>query len=91
MLTDGDALTLDIPRDHAGTFVPQLVPKHIRQLPSFNDKVLSLYSRRVTVRDIQAHLEDLYQVEIAPRERSHSGSSRCLNRSTRWYCSTACE
>ncbi len=66
VLTDGDALTLDIPRDRAGTFAPQLVPKHVRRLPGFDDKVLSLYGRGVTVRDIRAHLEELYQVEIAP-------------------------
>jgi putative transposase len=66
VLTDGDALTLDIPRDRDGTFAPQLVPKHVRRLPGFDDKVLSLYGRGVTVRDIRAHLEELYQVEIAP-------------------------
>ena len=66
MLTDGDALTLDIPRDRAGTFTPQLVPKHVRRLPGFDQKVLSLYARGLTTREIQGHLEELYQIEITP-------------------------
>jgi transposase-like protein len=64
--TDDDQVTLAIPRDRAGTFEPQLVPKHLRRLPGFDHKVLSLYARGMTVRDIQGHLEELYQVEIAP-------------------------
>jgi transposase-like protein len=66
VLTDDDALTLEIPRDRAGTFAPQLVPKHVRRLPGFDQKVLSLYARGLTVREIQGHLEELYQIEIAP-------------------------
>ena len=66
VLAGDDAVTLDIPRDRAGTFAPQLVPKHVRRLPGFDQKVLSLYARGLTVREIQGHLEELYQVEIAP-------------------------
>jgi len=66
VLTDADSLTLAIPRDRAGTFEPQLVPKHVRRLPGFDQKVLSLYARGLTVREIQGHLEELYQIEIAP-------------------------
>ena len=66
VLTDDDALTLEIPRDRAGTFEPKLVPKHVRRLPGFDQKVLSLYARGLTVREIQGHLEELYQIEIAP-------------------------
>jgi len=66
VLTDDDTVTLEIPRDRAGTFQPQLVPKHVRRLPGFDHKVLSLYARGMTVREIRAHLEELYQIEIAP-------------------------
>jgi transposase-like protein len=66
VLTDDDTVTLEIPRDRAGTFQPQLVPKHVRRLPGFDQKVLSLYARGMTVREIRAHLEELYQIEIAP-------------------------
>lgn len=66
VLTDDDTVTLAIPRDRAGTFAPQLVPKHVRRLPGFDQKVLSLYARGMTVREIQGHLEELYQIELAP-------------------------
>ena len=62
VLTDDDALTLAIPRDRAGTFTPQLVPKHVRRLPGFDQKVLSLYARGLTLSEIQGHLEELYQI-----------------------------
>jgi putative transposase len=66
VLTDDGALPLEIPRDRAGTFEPQLVPKGVRRLPGFDAKVLSLYARGLTVREIQGHLEELYQITIAP-------------------------
>lgn len=66
VLTDDGAVPLDIPRDRAGTFEPQLVPKGVRRLPGFDAKVLSLYARGMTVREIQGHLEELYQIAIAP-------------------------
>lgn len=66
VVTDADTVTLEIPRDRHGTFQPQLVPKHVRRLPGFDQKVLSLYARGMTVREIRGHLEELYQIEIAP-------------------------
>ncbi|MEO7474230.1 MAG: IS256 family transposase [Gemmatimonadales bacterium] len=66
VLTDDDRLTLDIPRDRAGSFAPQLVPKGLRRLPGFDQKVLSLYARGLTVREIRGHLEELYEVTVAP-------------------------
>jgi putative transposase len=66
VLTDTDRLPLAVPRDRAGSFTPQLVPKGLRRLPGFDQKVLSLYARGLTVREIRGHLEELYQVEVAP-------------------------
>lgn len=66
VLTDTGALPLDIPRDRAGTFTPQLVPKGVRRLPGFDAKVLSLYARGLTTRELQAHLEECYQVAVSP-------------------------
>ena len=66
VLTETGALPLDIPRDRDGTFAPLLVPKGVRRLPQFDANVLSLYARGVSVREIQAHLEQLYQVEVSP-------------------------
>jgi transposase-like protein len=66
VLTDEGALPLAIPRDRAGTFTPAFVPKGVRRLPGFDAKVLSLYARGLTVRELQAHLEECYQVEVSP-------------------------
>lgn len=66
VLTGDDALTLAPPRDRAGTFAPQLVPRHVRRLPGVDRKVRSLHARGMTVREIQAHLAARYQVEVAP-------------------------
>ncbi|MBK7907228.1 MAG: IS256 family transposase [Gemmatimonadetes bacterium] len=66
VLTESGALPLEIPRDREGTFRPQLVPTGVRRLPQFDANVLSLYARGVSVREIQAHLEQLYQVEVSP-------------------------
>lgn len=52
-------LTLDIPRDRVSSFEPQLVAKHQRRLPGFDDKVISLYARGLPVREIQGHLTEL--------------------------------
>lgn len=65
VLTDEGALPLAIPRDRAGTFAPAFVPKGVRRLPGFDQKVLSLYARGLTVRDLQAHLEECYQVPVS--------------------------
>jgi len=66
VVTEDGALPLAIPRDRAGTFAPQLVPKGVRRLPRFDQNVLSLYARGMSVREIREHLEELYQVEVAP-------------------------
>lgn len=54
VLPDDTKLPLDIPRDRGGTFEPQLIAKHQRRLPGFDDKVVSLYARGLPVREIQA-------------------------------------
>lgn len=64
--TETGALTLAIPRDRAGTFEPQLIAKHQRRLSGFDDKVISLYARGLTVREMQEHLHELYGTEVSP-------------------------
>jgi transposase-like protein len=66
VLTEEGALPLAIPRDRAGTFAPRLVPKNARRLPRFDQNVISLYARGMSVREIREHLEELYQVEVTP-------------------------
>lgn len=57
---------MQVPRDRGGTFEPTLVPKHGRRLPALDDKILALYARGMTTRDIQGHLEELYHTAISP-------------------------
>jgi len=59
-------INLGIPRDRAGEFEPQIVSKHQTRLAGLDSKVIALYARGMTVRDIQAQLEEMYGVEISP-------------------------
>ena len=59
-------LPIEVPRDRHGTFEPQLIPKHQTRWAGFDDKILSLYARGMTVREIQAHLEEMYGTEVSP-------------------------
>lgn len=62
---DGE-IDLAIPRDRTGTFEPKLIPKGERRLDGFDGKVISLYARGLTVREIRGHLHELYGVEVSP-------------------------
>ena len=55
-----------MPRDRQASFEPQLIAKYRRRFPDFDDKVVSLYARGMTVREIQCHLRELYGVEVSP-------------------------
>src|SRR5882672_11771401 len=66
VLTDDGPLSLDVPRDRAGTFEPRLIGKHERRFTGFDDKVIALYARGLTVREIQAFLGEMYGVEVSP-------------------------
>jgi len=63
--TDTGEIEINVPRDRNGEFEPQLIPKRRKRISGLDDVVLSLYSRGLTVRDIQAHLYDLYETEIS--------------------------
>lgn len=63
---DMGKLPLDIPRDRNGTFEPQLIGKHQRRLAGFDEKILALYAKGLTTRDIQDIVKELYGVEISP-------------------------
>lgn len=64
--SDNGEFDLDIPRDRAGEFEPQLVKKHQRRLAGLDQKILSLYARGLSTRDIQAEIQDMYGVELSP-------------------------
>jgi len=66
VLDDSGELTVEIPRDRNGDFEPQLVPKGRRRLPGFDDKVIALYARGMTTREIQSGLLEIYGTEVSP-------------------------
>jgi len=66
VLTDDGPLAIEVPRDREGTFEPRFIPKHERRFTGFDDKILALYARGMTVREIQGFLADMYAVEVSP-------------------------
>jgi transposase-like protein len=66
VLTDIGAVPVTVPRDRNGEFEPKMVPKHARRLAGFNEQILSLYARGMSVRDIRSHLANLYGVQVSP-------------------------
>ena len=65
VLTGKGAVTLEVPRDRDGSFEPQLVRKRQRRLPGFDEKVISLYARGLTQRELRAHLEEIYGTRVS--------------------------
>lgn len=61
----GQKIVLDIPRDRDNSFEPQLIPKGVRRFTGFDDSVISLYARGMTMSEIQAHLEEMYHTEVS--------------------------
>lgn len=64
--TDTSELEIEVPRDRDSTFDPQFVRKGQRRLGGFDEKVIALYARGMTTREIQGHLKELYKVEVSP-------------------------
>ena len=63
--SDDGKLPIQVPRDRHGAFEPALIPKHQRQFDGFDDAIISLYSRGLSVREIQQHLLEIYKVEVS--------------------------
>jgi putative transposase len=66
VVTGTSKMTLSIPRDRAGSFDPKLIAKYQRRFPDFDDKIISMYARGMTVRDIRGHVEELYGIDVSP-------------------------
>ena len=66
MLTDSGRIDLAIPRDRHATFDPQLIAKYQRRFPGFDDKIVSMYARGMSTREIVGHLRDLYGIDVSP-------------------------
>jgi putative transposase len=65
LITEDGEMKISIPRDRLSDFEPQLIAKHQRRFAGFDEKIISLYARGMTVREIQAHIEEIYQTEVS--------------------------
>jgi len=59
-------MPIEVPRERSGTFEPRIIGKHQKRFTGFDDKIISLYARGMTTREIRSHLEEIYQVEVSP-------------------------
>ena len=62
---DDDQVVLDIPRDRHGQFDPALIPKYARRFPGFDEKIIALYARGMSTRDIRGHIQELYGIAVS--------------------------
>jgi len=83
VLTDDGPLAVDIPRDRDGSFAPILIPKHERRFTGFDDKIIAMYARGMTVREIQAFLVEQYGTEVSP-EFISSVTDAVMDEVTAW-------
>lgn len=66
VLTDGGAIDVAIPRDRTGSYEPKLIGKHERRLTGFDETIIAMYARGMTVREIQAYLLEMYAIDVSP-------------------------
>jgi putative transposase len=64
--TDSGKIDIEVPRDRQGSFDPQLIAKYQRRFPGFDDKIISMYARGMSTREITGHLHDLYGIDVSP-------------------------
>ena len=65
VMTDTGKLAIDVPRDRQASFEPQLIAKYQRRFPGFDDKIISMYARGMSTREIAGHLHELYGIEVS--------------------------
>ena len=83
VITDSGAVRIEVPREREGTFEPQLIGKHERRFTGFDDKIIAMYARGMTVREIQAFLAEMYAVEVSP-ELISSVTDAVMSEVTAW-------
>ena len=66
VITDTGKIDIAVPRDRSGSFDPQLIAKYQRRFPGFDDKIISMYARGMSTREIVGHLRDLYGIDVSP-------------------------
>jgi transposase-like protein len=83
VLTEDGPLRIGVPRDRDGSFEPLLIPKHERRFTGFDDKIVALYARGMTVREIRAFLAEQYATEVSP-EFISSVTDAVMNEVSAW-------
>ena len=83
VITDTGSVRIGVPRDRAGSFEPQLIGKHERRFTGFDDKIIAMYARGMTVREIQAFLAEMYAVDVSP-ELISSVTDAVMSEVTAW-------
>jgi putative transposase len=83
VLTEDGPLRIDVPRDRQGSFEPLLIPKHERRFTGFDDKIVAMYARGMTIREIQGFLAEQYGTEVSP-EFISSVTDAVMNEVTAW-------
>ena len=66
VMTDTGRLAIDVPRDRQSSFDPQLIARYQRRFPGFDDKIVSMYARGMSTREITGHLHELYGIDVSP-------------------------
>jgi putative transposase len=83
VITDTGSLRIEVPREREGTFEPKLIGKHERRLTGFDDKIIAMYARGMTVREIQGFMAEMYAVDVSP-DLISSVTDAVLSEVTTW-------
>ena len=83
VITDTGSVRIEVPREREGNFEPQLIGKHERRLTGFDDKIIAMYARGMTVREIQGFLAEMYAVDVSP-DLISSVTDAVLSEVTAW-------
>ena len=83
VITDSGSVRIEVPRDREGSFEPELIGKYERRFTGFDDKIIAMYARGMTVREIQAFLAEMYAVEVSP-ELISSVTDAVMSEVTAW-------
>jgi len=83
VITDTGSLRIEVPREREGNFEPQLIGKHERRLTGFDDKIIAMYARGMTVREIQGFMAEMYAVDVSP-DLISSVTDAVLSEVTTW-------
>jgi transposase-like protein len=78
VITDDGPLRIEVPRDREGSFEPQIIGKHERRFTGFDQKIIAMYARGMTVREIQGYLAEMYGTEVSPglHQQGHGRGDR---------------